>query len=180
MITNAWSKPQTFNTTAPSITNSASHTTADRKKAHRHKYRHHTRAVRLTIKRTSRTMAPHATTVVSPQPLDVSLYAEIKAVIGLYAHDTNAPPFSPAELAVMAWVSYRNYQGIITEKQIFMWAVKKFKYFANFATEDAYNQNRYKKTRAPYSTPSRFIQRHHDRDRPPRRPNLSCLHGVRH
>jgi len=97
-------------------------------------------------------MAPHATTVVSAEPRVISLYAEIKAIVRLHAHDTVAPPFSPAELAVMAWVCCRNYQEIIPERQIFRWAVKQFKFYANLAVEDAYNLNRYKKRerRLPY------------------------------
>lgn len=39
----------------------------------------------------------------------------------------------------MAWVCCRSYQGIITEKQISKWVVKRFKYYADFAAEDSYN-----------------------------------------
>lgn len=84
-------------------------------------------------------MAPHTTNVVSAEPLVVNLHAEIKAIVKLHASSTRAPPFSSAELAVMAWVCCKNSHGIVTENQIFKWVVKKFRYYADLAAEDAYN-----------------------------------------
>jgi hypothetical protein len=83
--------------------------------------------------------------VASAQPLVVDLLDEIKAVVRLHAYDTVSPPFRPAELALMAWVCCRNYDGIVTQEQIFKWAVKSFKYYSHLAVNDAYNINRYKK-----------------------------------
>lgn len=90
-------------------------------------------------------MAQQMTTVVSAKPLVVDLLAEIKAVVKLHAYGTKIPPFRPAELAVMAWVCCRDYDGIISGEQIFKWAVKSFKYYSQLAVDDAYNVNRYKK-----------------------------------
>lgn len=70
-------------------------------------------------------MAEKPTTVVSARPLVVDLPAEIKAAVRRHAYDIEAPPFRPAELAVMAWVCCTKYDGIITEEQIFKWVVVK-------------------------------------------------------
>lgn len=78
-------------------------------------------------------MASPATTLVSAEPLVVNLHAEIKALVKLHASSTRAPPFSSAELAVMAWVCCKNGDGIFNENQIFKWVVKRFRYYADLA-----------------------------------------------
>lgn len=84
-------------------------------------------------------MAQKMTTIVSAPPLVLDLNAEIKAIVKLHASRTRVPPFSSAELAVMAWVCCKIDLEIVTEKQIFKWVVKKFRYYADLAAEDSYN-----------------------------------------
>jgi hypothetical protein len=122
-------------------------------------------------------MAQKTATIVSAQPLVINLYAEIKAAVNSHAYSTNAPPFSPAELAVMAWVCSKNEQGIVTEKQIFKWAVKRFKYYADLAAEDAYNLARSTRKKSN-SISSSLLQQNGDRNIPPRRSNLPYLPGC--
>ena len=90
-------------------------------------------------------MAQRTTTIVSAQPLVVNLLAEVKAVVRRHAHDTKAPPFRPAELAVMAWVCCKNYDEVVTEEQISKWVVKMFRYYAELTIQDAFNLSRDKK-----------------------------------
>jgi len=97
-------------------------------------------------------MTQQATTIVAAQPLAINLHDEIGNIIKLYAYGKKAPPFSPAELAVMAWVCCRDRQGVISEEQIFRWVTDTFKYYAELATEDAYILSRWDKFKCPPSS----------------------------
>jgi hypothetical protein len=80
---------------------------------------------------------------------EIDLDDEVEDIIGPYLHDARKPPFSPAELSVMAWVAWRTNRDVVSDQLIFKWILKHFKYYADLATNNAYELSRYKNPGRP-------------------------------
>ena len=100
-------------------------------------------------------MALQENTTLNIVPHAADLKLEVEALIKPHLDSLDCPPFPLDELAVMAWVCCRNHVGITTEKEIFRWLLKNFKYYRNLVVEDFY-------ARATASDSSRLK---HDLDR---------------
>jgi hypothetical protein len=74
--------------------------------------------------------------MVSADPYAIDLKAEVEAVVKPYADSKDRPPFSLADLAVMAWVCRKNDSGIITEKETLEWVMRTFRYYFNLAVDE--------------------------------------------
>lgn len=72
-------------------------------------------------------------------PLVVDLKAEVEALLARYVNDPAKPPFSPAELMVMAWVCRPEQNSDrVSDRQISDWIVTTFEYYKKLALEDVY------------------------------------------
>jgi hypothetical protein len=80
---------------------------------------------------------------------EVDLDDEVEDIIAPYLHEARKPPFSPAELSVMAWVAWKTNRDVVSDQLIFKWILKHFKYYADLARNNAYELSRYKHPRRP-------------------------------
>jgi hypothetical protein len=84
-----------------------------------------------------------------PVIIDPDLHDEVEDIIVPYLHNPRKPPFSPAELSVMAWATCRTARDVVTDRVIFKWILKNFKYYADLAIEDTYPLSREKYPNRP-------------------------------
>jgi hypothetical protein len=89
-------------------------------------------------------MAQHIDIMASPEPYVLDLKSEVEMAIKPHADSKERPPFSPAELAVMAWVCERNHLDIITKKSVFEWVMKTFSYYNTLVMDHVYEATSYR------------------------------------
>jgi hypothetical protein len=89
-------------------------------------------------------MAQHIDIMASPEPYVLDLKSEVEMAIKPHADSKERPPFSPAELAVMAWVCERNHLDIITKKSVFEWVMKTFSYYNTLVLDHVYEATSYR------------------------------------
>lgn len=80
--------------------------------------------------------------VIQPPHLVINLKAEVEAAVKPYINSTALPPFSVAEIMVMAWVC-RKYQSELTisDKKVSDWMVMNFGFYRKMALKELYSHS---------------------------------------